>query len=740
MKTVRASFFDFLKAGNISFAPFAVIGGREVFPASVKKTAWDDGVRLRFEYAGGMTDDFYYRNSVCVRKFRVGGKAIGLNELGLTLTGIALGGRAADDYFYHNENPRLYACMTFPVDYDRTHADAPGNAAFGIAVDCRWADTGDVCERVGRSPYQTFPAIHLGNHARKHGIVHGTLAQDPFYHNYLIRHEKGRIRLDIFSSFKAVDRLELPAGKVLTDEWYLGATEHADDLDRLFEGYTAVLRTKLPVNYGATKINRDNLVWGSWNDGICRNVSEKLVLKEAAYLKKHFPTVRWIQLDDGYAVRTPPAHGLGVPYEGEKGVDRRKFPKGLRHLADEIRRIGLRPALWVGGLCEHTVPICRDHPEWFCDYSARIKNQSPLDPSVPEARGYMTHALDVLVSEYGFDAMKHDFWSYAFEDPRPLYRHRTRSGYEYRDWWLREIRKRLASDGYLQSGCDIGMGNPFLGQYFTNYRYGIDIGSGVWEHVKTNFLWGVACFSLHTSDLFVPNSDAIGLFPGLNDTDAMFALNYCVVTRSMVEIAGKLSENARHPRLPLLKKAACCVNNGQDVWLLDYDYRKTGAGVPKGLYIKSAFFSPEEGDPHMPVRTVGLFNTDDRARTVRFDAAKLGLDARKTWIVVDVWTHEEWRMSPGKTLAFRLPPHGSRMLAAAADDLVLLDADVRVDTVTRDGNTLSVDCAFAVPEADFLFSRDVAGVTFAGRPVKAEIRGRVCRLALKRAGVYRFRF
>ena len=285
------------------------------------------------------------------------------------------------------------------------------------------------------------------------------------------------------------------------------------------------------------------------------------------------------------------------------------------------------------------------------------------------------------------------------------------------------------------------MGNPFLGQYFTNYRYGIDIGSGVWDHVKTTFFWGAACFSLHISDLFVPNSDAIGLFPDLNDTDAMFALNYCIVSRSMVEIAGKLSENQNHPRLPLLKKAACNVNNGQEVWLLDYDYRKPGTHLPKGFFFKSAFFSSEEGNPLMPLRTAGLFNASEKPCRIRFNAAKLGLDPKKAWTMVNIWTHEEYEMAPGKSVSFPLAPHGSMLLAVAEKSpLLLLDANVKVRTVKKSGRSLSVDCAFAVPEAEFLFSSGIKAVTFRGKSVKAEIHGRSCKLNMKSAGVYTFRF
>ena len=740
MKALQAEFFNFLNAGEISFLPFAVIDGKKVLPRSWKKTVWEGTLHLHCEYPEGMTDDFYYSNSLCTRKFRNGKNKITLNELGLTLSGITFGGNPAEDYFYHNENPRIYECMTFPVDYNRTREDAK-SSNFDVQANNRWADPGVVCDRIGRSPYQPFPAIHLGNYASRHGIIHGSLAQNPFYHNYLASHKKGKVQLDIFSSFKALDFMEISPEEDLTDVWYIGSTDHADDLDRIFEEYSAVLRTKLPANYGASNINRDNLVWGTWNDGIFRNISESLILQEASYLKKNFPTVRWIQLDDGYAVHVPPAHGLGVPYEGEEGIDPKKFPRGLRHMTDEIRRIGLRPAIWIGGFCAHSTRIYREHPEWFCDYSCRIQDQSPLDPSVPEAREYMAHALDVLLTEYGFEGMKHDFWSYAFEDSHPLYHQKTKSGYFYRDWWLKEIRSRLASDGYLQTGCDIVMGNPFLGQYFTNYRYGIDIGSGVWDHVKTTFFWGAACFSLHISDLFVPNSDAIGLFPDLNDTDAMFALNYCIVSRSMVEIAGKLSENQNHPRLPLLKKAACNVNNGQEVWLLDYDYRKPGTHLPKGFFFKSAFFSSEEGNPLMPLRTAGLFNASEKPCRIRFNAAKLGLDPKKAWTMVNIWTHEEYEMAPGKSVSFPLAPHGSMLLAVAEKSpLLLLDANVKVRTVKKSGRSLSVDCAFAVPEAEFLFSSGIKAVTFRGKSVKAEIHGRSCKLNMKSAGVYTFRF
>ena len=37
----------------------------------------------------------------------------------------------------------------------------------------------------------------------------------------------------------------------------------------------------------------------------------------------------------------------------------------------------------------------KDHPEWFSDYTFRVKHTQPLDVSIPVVREFMEHALDV---------------------------------------------------------------------------------------------------------------------------------------------------------------------------------------------------------------------------------------------------------------------------------------------------------------------------------------------------------
>ncbi|MCQ2352321.1 MAG: alpha-galactosidase [Victivallaceae bacterium] len=696
--------------------------GKLILPQKSKATALADGLKLDLEYASGVREVLFFERSgkegfLCRRSFINGAKKIEVSELKVAVTGIDFKGVQKDDYFYHVENPRVYEVLAMPIDYDRVkNAGSLRDTGFDFQAGNRWADPGVVHERIGRSPYQPFPAILVSNMKSDRGIVHGTLSQKIFYHNYLLRHDKaGKIVWEIFSGCKAISARIVSPGETLTDAWYFGATCDAADFDHLFDNYTNCLRQELPPMYGATAVNRDNVVWGTWNDGIFRDVSEKMIVDEAKYLAANFPTCRWIQLDDGYAVYTESAHGLGMPYEGKKGFDYKKFPGGFRGLTDKIRETGLRPALWIGGFVPTDCKLFKDHPEWFIDYSYRVTQMEPLDISLPEVRDYATRALDEMVTKGGFDAVKHDFWSYAYEDSNPLLKNREKTGYEWREWWTTEFRKRLAPDGYFQTGCDICMGNVFLGTKFSNYRYGIDIGGGNWTNVKINFLWGIACFATHTGDLFVPNSDSIGLFPGLNDVDAQFCVNYCLVTHSMVEIAGLLSKNTKHKRFKMLAKAVCNPNNGQDVYLANYDYRDHQHQIPRILYFKTPHFSTAENAAHLPLRTIGFFNTDDEKITVDFAPADIGLSNRKLYQLTDVWSGKSFFWQ-GKS-SIELLPHGSRLFAVSlAGDKEILDANMRI---VVNGKELAFDYA---GKAELVTSSRVAEVRIDGEKVKS-----VCR-------------
>lgn len=586
-------------------------------------------------------------------------KQITLGELCTTLQGISFGGEASEDYFYCNENNRIYGTMTLPVDFDRKNPSSPENERFGVDTDTRWADPDTVGGRVCASPYQPFPAVLLSNYQSTVGLLIGSLSQETFYHNYEVGHDRNGLFVRIYFSFKGIAKRTLQPNEELTDCFCILETERADDINLLFAEYTRLLRTVLQDNCGAGTANRHTLLWDSWNDGIYRGVSEEMLIQEAKAVKSLFPSVEWFQLDDGYSAfcdENPDlsAHGLGVAYEGAEGVDSRKFPHGLKGYTDKIKEIGLKPSIWVGGLCPVQSKIYREHPEWFIDYTYRIDFSQPLDVSKREAREYMSYAVDELVTKSGFEGVKIDFWSYAFEDSKDLLCNKDKSGYEYRTWWQQTLRSAIPPHGYLQTGCDVCAGNPFLGKYFNNYRFGLDVGAGKWNNIKTTVFWGMAALTTHTGDLFIPNSDSIGLLPALDDTDFAFVVNYQIVTRTLVEISGRFSRpDIDKKRLEMIKRATMYLNNGENVFFPKFDYRRAGMNLPEIAYIDSAFDNPNE----KKVKTVALFNADEEEKEIFFTTEDIGVAGEA--VFTDVWSGEE---ATTEKFVCKLPAHGSKLM------------------------------------------------------------------------------
>ncbi len=731
----NSKFADFFGIKSLEFTPFVAFAEGKIFP----KYNIEYGNRLfSCTYEDEIFSDHIYITEIetgftAKRVFKNrSAETIRLSELGARFSGLNFGLDPKDDYYYHVENPRVFQKMTLAVDCPRT-GEGVMESEFDAQAGNKWADPGVIVDRIGACPYQPFPAIVVSNYKTKGGIVHGTLSQDVFYHCYLISHEGSDIVFDVCSPFKDIAYREVAPAETLVDEWYLGKTDRADDVEVVFEEYSHELRKKLPANYGATSINRDNLVWGSWNDGIYRDISEELLLREAKELVENFPNVKWLQLDDGYCtLKGQGAHGLGVPYEGDAGVDHEKFPNGIRSVTDKLRLIGLRPAVWIGGFCPTESKISKERPDLMFEYTSRTTENLVLDVSIPETREYMTKALDEMIHDWGFDGVKHDFWSYAFEVSEDLLKNKNKSGYEWRDWWLKEVRKRISSDGYFQTGCDIVMGNPFLGTHFTNYRYGIDIGSGNWDNLKTNYLWCIACLATHTGDLFVPNSDAVGMFPGLTDTDAEFCVNFVLITRTMVELAGVFSKaDKASKRFKMLKKATCNINNGQDVFFAGYDYRAGEAPIPDKLYIKTPHFSTGTS-VCTPARTVALFNPSEDARTVIVRAHEMELDPSKSYVLTDVWSGEQFTLA--KDLSFKLAPHGSRLLAVSEGaGYQIYDSNIRLENVELWDNKISADTFYGA-DCTLTLSKSPVGIYFDGEQAEYSENGSVVSFKTDKAG------
>lgn len=109
-------------------------------------------------------------------------------------------------------------------------------------------------------------------------------------------------------------------------------------------------------------------------------------------------------------------------------VNERKFPRGMKLVADGIRAAGLKPGLWVAPfMVSEASMLAREHADWLLS-SARGEpvvsfhmpeeshwrgRQFVLDVTHPEAADYVRKVIRTMVRDWGYACVKADYLSAA---------------------------------------------------------------------------------------------------------------------------------------------------------------------------------------------------------------------------------------------------------------------------------------------------------------------------------------
>lgn len=117
---------------------------------------------------------------------------------------------------------------------------------------------------------------------------------------------------------------------------------------------------------------------------------------------------------------------------GDWGIDRKKFPNGLKPVFEYIKSLGMKPGLWVSvGSASSASKVYKEHPEWFVrDKNGQFANLH-IDNANDEIRsacystGWKNYIKDILLKlalDYGLEYMKLDFSvvtsAYVFDHER----------------------------------------------------------------------------------------------------------------------------------------------------------------------------------------------------------------------------------------------------------------------------------------------------------------------------------
>lgn len=185
--------------------------------------------------------------------------------------------------------------------------------------------------------------------------------------------------------------------------------------------------------------------YSSWYNRY-QNIDEKAIRTDLKGCKDIFLEGDLFQIDDGWE-----------PFVGDwLQTDPKKFPNGLKPLADEIHQAGFKAGLWLAPfVAEEKSALYQQHPDWFFKVNDRPwkcgSNWSgfyALDIDHKGVRKYLQDVFTKVFDEWGFDLVKLDFLygaaPYGTEKE-------TRAGRMHRACkWLR----RLCGD-HMILGCGV---------------------------------------------------------------------------------------------------------------------------------------------------------------------------------------------------------------------------------------------------------------------------------------------
>ena len=266
------------------------------------------------------------------------------------------------------------------------------------------------------------------------------------------------------------DKIELRGGSSLSTDWL--AWQFFDSADpEPFKIYFGAVARENEVG----KRIETPLGWCSWYYYF-QNITPAEIIKNlqaVSQLKSRLP-LKYFQIDDGFE------QDVGSWFEFDP-----EFPDGLAGLAQEIRREGLTPGIWLAPfILEPRSKLIRRHPHWLLrDQNGRPVNSGfvwsglgrALDLTHPDALGYVRDVIRTAVQEWGFPYLKLDFL-YTAALPGAHY-DPTKTRAQILRQALELIREEAGAEVILLGcGCPIG---PGIG-IFDMMRISADV-SPEWE-------------------------------------------------------------------------------------------------------------------------------------------------------------------------------------------------------------------------------------------------------------------
>ncbi|MBR4000525.1 MAG: hypothetical protein IKI93_19530, partial [Clostridia bacterium] len=186
----------------------------------------------------------------------------------------------------------------------------------------------------------------------------------------------------------------------------------------------------------------------------------------------------------------------------------------MKELADQMRKSGVRPGIWVRYLIDTHHEIKEAAPEWYLEREPIF-----LDPSVPEVIEYVKNTTKMF-REWGYELIKHDFscfdcfgrWGFDMRNSVTengwSFRDRSRTSAEIYLDFLRAVREAAGKDCVI-IGCNT-VSHMAAGMYELN-RTGDDTSGLEWERTRKMGVNTVAFRLIQNGIFYMADGDCVGI-------------------------------------------------------------------------------------------------------------------------------------------------------------------------------------------------------------------------------------
>ncbi len=343
-------------------------------------------------------------------------------------------------------------------------------------------------------------------------------------------------------------------------------------------------------------------------------------------------------------------------------VSEKKFPKGMKQLANEIRKLGFRPGLWSAPFGTGNKDFYDAHKEWFLhDKTGKPiscwNGRYTIDPSIQEAREHLKKIHRTASKEWGYEFFKIDgmsgrsrsYGAHLYERPEIKAQFRDPSCPNPFELCVKAFREGIGEDRVFLACQGHTSGPEAL------YADASRIGSDIVEPNKPAQWRGV-----HNQGRCTVNQAFTNNIVLVADPDTLLVydlpLEEARVSATIIALPGQLTffgdklAGLSEERMKILQQTLP-VADVRPMSLYPYF-----SMLPVwNLNVRNNML----GDYNV----VALFNWDDEDKSISFTAEELGIDPDPEYVLYEFWTQRSFDiLKKGITFTLDVPAHSVRLL------------------------------------------------------------------------------